>query len=98
MNLFVGNLNYTTTEQTLREAFEPFGQVSSAKVIMNHDTGRSRGFGFVDMPNDDEAQAAMEGLNGQEVDGRPLRINEAHSKGGGGGGGGGGRRRERNDW
>jgi RNA recognition motif-containing protein len=97
--LYVGNLTYSTTESSLRELFEAHGTVTSAQVIMDRDTGRSKGFGFVEMSNDDEAQAAITALNGQQVDGRALTVNEARPKteGGGGGrsgygGGGGGRR------
>lgn len=95
MNLFVGNLSYNTTEDDLREAFSAFGQVSSAAVIMDRETGRSRGFGFIEMSSDDEAKAAIEGLNEKDMDGRPLSVNEARpreNRGGGGRGGGGGGR------
>ncbi|MEN6302074.1 MAG: RNA-binding protein [Armatimonadia bacterium] len=103
MRLYVGNLSYTTTEESLREAFEEYGTVESAAVITDRDTGRPRGFGFVEMPNDDEAQRAIDGLNGQQLDGRPLTVNEAQARpprrdGGGGGGrgfGGGGGGRDR---
>jgi RNA recognition motif-containing protein len=96
--LYVGNLTYGTTDATLRQMFEAFGTVTSAQIIMDRDTGRSKGFGFVEMGNDQEAQAAVAALNGQQVDGRALTVNEARPKteGGGGrggyGGGGGGRR------
>jgi RNA recognition motif-containing protein len=91
--LYVGNLTYGVTDSTLQTLFEPFGTVESAQVIMDRDTGRSKGFGFVEMGNDQEAQAAIAGLNGKEVEGRSLTVNEARPKpqGGGGGGGGGGR-------
>jgi RNA recognition motif-containing protein len=92
--LYVGNLSYGVTDSTLQSMFEPFGSVQSAQVIMDRDTGRSKGFGFVEMSNDAEAQAAIAGLNGQERDGRALTVNEARPKpegGRGGGGGGGGR-------
>lgn len=99
MNIFVGKLNYATGEDALRELFEGFGEVSSAKIIMDKFTGRSRGFGFVEMPNDDEAQNAIDALDGKEFDGREIAVNKAKPKtdnrGGGGGGGynrgGGGR-------
>jgi len=81
MNIFVGNLNYRTTEDALRAAFEAHGEVSSAKIIKSWDSGQSRGFGFVEMPNDEEARAAIESLDGQELDDRPLKVNEAQSKG-----------------
>lgn len=86
MNLFVGNLSYNTTEDSLRDAFEAFGQVSSAAIIMDRETGRSRGFGFVEMPSDDEAKAAIEGLNATDLDGRPLSVNEARPRENRGGG------------
>ena len=91
--VFVGNLSWGTTDQGLREAFEEFGEVIEAKVITERDTGRSRGFGFVTFANDEDADSAMEKMNGAELDGRPLRVNEAndrrpprggHSYGGGG--------------
>lgn len=86
MNIFIGNLNYKTTDEALRAFFETYGKVASAKVIKAWDTGRSRGFGFVEMPNEEEAKAAISLLNGKELDGRPLRVNEAQSKAGRGGG------------
>ena len=99
--LYVGNLPYTATDSDLQRMFEEFGAVQSAQVIMDRDTGRSKGFGFVEMGSDQEAQAAIKALNGQEVDGRSLTVNEAkpredrgggRSGGGGRGGYGGGRR------
>ncbi len=99
--LYVGNLAYTTTNNDLETLFAPFGDVRNAQVVMDFATGRSKGFGFVEMNSDSEAQAAISGLNDQEFNGRPLTVNEARpreerSKGGGGGhrggGGGGGRR------
>ena len=80
MNIFVGNISYGTTEDTLRSLFEQYGEVSSVKVIKDRGTGRSRGFGFVEMPNDDEARAAIEAINGQEVEGRALNVNEARPR------------------
>lgn len=91
-NIYVGNLNYQTTEQALREAFEAFGQVDRVNIITDRETGRPRGFAFVEMGNSDEAGQAIEQLNGQELEGRTLTVNEARpreSRGGGGGGGGG---------
>jgi RNA recognition motif-containing protein len=90
--LYVGNLKYTVTSAQLQEMFEQFGAVNSAQVLSDRETGRSRGFGFVEMSNDDEAQAAIESLDGQEFDGRRLTVNEAKPRtpGSGGGGGGGG--------
>jgi RNA recognition motif-containing protein len=87
--LYVGNLTYGTTDASLRQMFEAHGSVTSAQVIMDRDTGRSKGFGFVEMGNDEEAQAAIAALNGQQVDGRALTVNEARPKTEGGGGGGG---------
>src|SRR5476651_342362 len=93
--LYVGNLSYDVTDGDLTKMFEPHGGVQSAQVIMDRDTGRSKGFGFVEMKTDQEAQAAIAGLNGKEVEGRALTVNEARPKteggGRGGGGGGGGR-------
>lgn len=91
MNIFVGNLPFQTTDEDLREAFGRFGAVDSAQVIMDRETGRSRGFGFVEMPNNDEAQQAISGMNGADLGGRPLTVNEARPKAPRSGGGGGGR-------
>jgi RNA recognition motif-containing protein len=77
MRLYVGNLSYATTEEQLMEAFAQHGEVASASLIMDRDTGRSKGFAFIDMPNDEEAQAAMAALDGFDMDGRPIRVNEA---------------------
>ncbi len=92
--LYVGNLKYTVTSEQLEELFEQFGVVNSAQVLIDRDTGRSRGFGFVEMQNDDEADAAIESLDGRDHDGRRLTVNEAkpRTQGGGGGSGGGYRR------
>ncbi|MCE9533914.1 MAG: RNA-binding protein [Planctomycetes bacterium] len=90
--LYVGNLAYSVTDSDLSQMFEPFGSVQSAQVIMDRDTGRSKGFGFVEMGSDSEAQAAIAGLHAKEMDGRALTVNEARPKEGGGGGGGGGGR------
>ncbi len=88
--LYVGNLSYEASDNDLRNLFEQYGTVESAQVIMDKDTGRSRGFGFVEMSSDDEAQAAIDGTNGQEaIGGRTLTVNEARSREGGGGGRGG---------
>ena len=91
--LYVGNLTYGVTDSILSQLFEAHGKVQSAKVIMDRDTGRSKGFGFVEMGSDAEAQAAITALNGNEIQGRTLTVNEARPKpeGGGGGGGRGGR-------
>jgi len=99
VNIYVGNLAHATTDEELRQAFEEFGQVSSATIIKDKFSGESRGFGFVEMPSKEEAAKAMEELNGNELGGRTLTVNEARPRtdrrGGGGGGrsgGGGGRR------
>jgi RNA recognition motif-containing protein len=88
--LYVGNLSYNTTELGLREAFGQVGTVADAKIVMDRDTGRPRGFAFVEMSSDEEAQNAIQQLNGRELDGRALNVNEAQERGGGGGGRGGG--------
>jgi RNA recognition motif-containing protein len=80
MNIYVGNLSYGMSEDELREAFGAFGEVSSVKILMDRETGRSRGFGFVEMPNKSEAETAIAQLNGKDVGGRALRINEARPK------------------
>lgn len=96
--MFVAKLNFDTQESDLQQAFEQFGQVDSVKIITDQFTGRSKGFGFVEMPNDDEARAAINSLDGSELDGRVIVVKEAEdreSRGGGGnrgGGGGGGNR------
>ena len=93
--LYCGNLSYNVASSDLDQIFGEYGTVQSAEVIMDRDTGRSKGFGFVEMQNDQEAQAAITGVNGKEHDGRTLTVNEARPRenrtGGGGGGGGGGR-------
>ena len=89
--LYVGNLPYSVTDSRLEEIFAAYGTVTSAQVIMDRDTGRSKGFGFVEMSNDAEAQAAIDALNLASIDGRNLTVNEARPKTEGGGGGGGGR-------
>jgi RNA recognition motif-containing protein len=93
--LYVGNLAYSVRDDSLTQAFAQFGTVTSAKVMMDRETGRSKGFGFVEMGSDAEAQAAINGMNGQPLQGRPLVVNEARPReerpGGFGGGGGGGR-------
>jgi len=100
MNIYVGNLSRETTEDDLRQAFEAFGQVESANIIKDRFTGESRGFGFVDMPSKSEAQSAIADMNGKDLKGRTINVNEARPRtegrrGGGGrsgGFGGGGRR------
>lgn|SRR5262245_47400522 len=88
MKLYVGNLSFQTTEDRLRQLFEPHGQVVSATIVMDRDTGRSRGFGFVEMGDASQGQAAITAINNQEIDGRKLTVNEAKPKPAGGGGGG----------
>lgn len=95
MNIYVGNLSYEVTDEDLREAFAAFGEVSSARVIKDRYSGRSRGFGFVEMPTQTEAQAAIQGLNGQELKGRTLNVNEARPRAERRGGGTGRRGRGR---
>ena len=80
MNIYVGNLSYSLSESELRDAFAAYGEVSSVKVLMDRETGRSRGFGFVEMPNQGEAEIAVAEVNGKEVGGRPLRVNEARPR------------------
>ena len=103
MNIYVGNLSYNADEQSLGDLFAEFGEVSNVRIMTDRETGRPRGFGFVEMPNDAEATKAISALNGQEHFGRQLNINEARpreerggggrGRGGYGGGGGGGRDR-----
>ena len=88
MNLYVGNLSYRLSEDELRQAFEEFGRVSSCTIIKNKLTGESKGFGFLEMPERSEAEAAINQLNGRELKGRRLNVNEARPREGGGGGGG----------
>ena len=95
MNIYVGNMSYETTESELLEAFAAFGEVSRVSIITDRETGRPRGFAFVEMPNDDEGKAAIEGMNLQKVGGRSITVNEAkprEDRGGGGGRRGGGGR------
>jgi len=93
MNIYVGNLSFSVTEEDLRQAFEAFGQVTSTSIIKDKFSSQSKGFGFIEMPVKGEAQAAIEGLNGKEIKGRTMNVNEArprsddHRSGGGGGGG-----------
>jgi cold-inducible RNA-binding protein len=106
-NIFVGNLSFSTAEDELRQLFEPFGQVDRVSIMTDRDTGRSRGFGFVEMASNEDGEKAITALNGSQVGGRTLNVNEARPKteraGGGGGGGfrdrggrgGGGGRRDR---
>jgi cold-inducible RNA-binding protein len=103
-NLFVGNMSFQTTESELTELFKPFGAVTRVRVVMDRETGRARGFAFVEMPNDEEAAKAVAALDGKPVGGRNLKVNEARPKGdaprtprfgGGGNSGGGGRGKDR---
>ena len=87
--LYVGNLPYSVSDSDLQQMFEAHGTVTSAQVIMDRDTGRSKGFGFVEMSSDAEAQAAVDAMNGKDINGRPLTVNEARPKPEGGGGRGG---------
>ena len=80
MNIFVGNLAWTTTEDELAQLFEPYGVVEQARIATDRETGRSRGFGFVEMPDATQAQAAIDGLNGTSLEGRPLTVNEARPR------------------
>ncbi len=95
MNIYVGNLAQDVTEDDLRGVFEEFGQVQTINIIKDRFSGESKGFGFVEMPSNDEAKAAIEQANGAELKGKAIKVNEAHPRpaGGGGGGGGGGQRR-----
>lgn len=90
MNIFVAKLSFDTTSEDLEDVFSQFGEVSSANVIMDRDTGRSKGFGFVEMPEDDDAYAAIEALNETELDGRTIVVKKAEPRKGGGNRGGGG--------
>ena len=99
-NIYVGNMSFDTTQDALRELFQAHGEVTSVNIITDRDTGRPRGFGFVEMATDEAASAAIGALDGQEVDGRTLKVNEAKpraprsgGRGGGSRGGGGGRSR-----
>ncbi|MBM4109131.1 MAG: RNA-binding protein [Phycisphaerae bacterium] len=93
MKLYVGNLSFNTSESQLRELFAAHGEVSSASLVMDRETGRPRGFGFVEFPNDEHARAAITALNGKNVDGRDLTVNEAKPREGGSRGGFGGPKR-----
>lgn len=96
INIYVGNLSYNASESDLEAAFAAYGEVQRVSIITDRETGRSRGFGFVEMPNREEGEKAIEALNGAEIQGRAITVNEARPRqqrgGGGGGGGRGGRR------
>jgi len=98
-NIFVGNLSFNTSEDELRQAFEGFGQVDRVSILTDRDTGRSRGFGFVEMSSDEDGEKAIAAMNGKQIGGRTINVNEARPKadrgGGGGGFGGGGGGRDR---
>ena len=96
MNIYVGNLSYEVTEEDLSKAFADFGEVVSAKVIKDGYSGRSKGFGFVEMSNNAEAEAAINGLNGSEIKGRAVKVNQANPRREGRGDGGSGRGRQGN--
>jgi RNA recognition motif-containing protein len=96
-NIFVGNLNFNTGEDELRQMFEQYGQVDRVSIMTDRDTGRSRGFGFVEMTNAEDGEKAIAALNGTQVGGRTLNVNEARPKAERAGGGGGGRGRDRGD-
>ena len=102
MKLFVGNLSWNTDDETLRNAFAGYGELEDARVITDRETGRSRGFGFVTFHNADDANAAIDALDGADLDGRPIKVNPARERESRGGGGGGGNRRGdfrgRKDW
>src|SRR5579862_6400755 len=97
MNIYVGNLNFGTTEQTLRSLFEQYGTVNRVNLMTDRDTGQPKGFALVEMPNDEEARKAMSAINGTDVGGRTLAVNEARPKTDRPGGGGGGRRPDKRD-
>lgn len=80
ISIYIGNLPYDTTEQQVVELFKPYGEVNRAALVKDRETGRPRGFGFVEMPNDDEARAAIEALSGKDYEGRPLTVNEARNR------------------
>ena len=88
MNIYVGNLSYDVKESHLESLFGEFGSIASVKIVTDRDTGRSKGFGFVEMDDDSEAEAAIADLDGKEYEGRALKVNKARPKTGGGGGGG----------
>jgi len=90
MNIYVGNLSFNSTEQDLEDLFSQYGTVSSVKIILDHETGKSRGFAFVEMESDEEGQEAIDNLNEFDFEGRALRVNEARPRNAGGGGGRGG--------
>lgn len=98
MNIYVGNLPYSATQDEIRAQFEQYGAVESVNIIMDRETGRSKGFGFVVMPDNTAAQTAINALNDKDMGGRKLKINEARPRAEGGGGGGGGFERRERRW
>jgi len=90
-NIFVGNLSFSATEDAVRSMFQSYGTIERVSLVTDRNTGQARGFGFVEMSDDGEGERAIAALNGRELDGRALNVNEARSKGAGGAGGGGGR-------
>ncbi|HEV3511713.1 MAG TPA: RNA-binding protein [Candidatus Sulfotelmatobacter sp.] len=96
-NIFVGNLSFNTNEDELRQLFESYGQVDRVSIMTDRDTGRSRGFGFVEMASNEDGEKAIAGLNGSQVGGRTINVNEARPKAERAGGGGGGGGRDRGD-
>ena len=97
-NIFVGNLSFGATEQALRSLFEAYGAVDRVSIVTDRDSGQPRGFGFVEMANDSEGDKAIAGLNGRDLDGRTLNVNEARPRPERGSGGGGGRRASSSRW
>jgi RNA recognition motif-containing protein len=98
MNIYVGNLPFGASEDDVRQAFAAYGTVANVSIIKDHETGQSRGFGFVEMPNNDEGQKAVTNMNGTPLKGRALKVNEARPRENGGGGGGAGGRRPGGDF
>ena len=92
MKIYIGNMSFDTTEESVRQAFETYGEITSVNLIADRDTGRPKGFGFVEMANDEQAKAAIAGLNGTDMGGRTVNVNEARPRPEGGGGGRGGYR------
>ena len=98
MDIYVGNLAYEATDEDLHEAFSPHGRVTSARIIKDRETGRSRGFGFVEMDDPSEAQVAIDNVNGRDIKGRTVTVNQARAREEGFGGGGGGARQDGPRW
>lgn len=98
MKIYIGNMSYETTEDQVRQAFKRFGEVTSVNLISDRDTGRPKGFGFVEMSKDEEARAAIAGLNSTDIGGRTVNVNEARPREGGAGGGGGRNNHSNRSW